>query len=318
HLANARFVGPSAPLVEERPHLAIGGLLPEQPQGLFKQIAGEQRFVVFESLVEAWQFLLFDVGATHQQQVTDSFDGLLHLAGGFANHLSAQVVQFLVDQLDDVEPVEHTPRLRQTLQHGRPVSGVHVHGHRLDPGMAQTQGPPEGAQSLPALSLSPPDDLTGVQVNDQRVELLVPAKVNLVDGQTLERPEAGVAVGLLQPGLDDVLDRIPSQSRHRRQIGHRHPPPQTFDKRLEPVRVPDVGRGKRGETSKLWPHARHSPWGTSVTSHTRFKPMGTVCNSRNRLPLRFTWALWHRGYISNSCRAASTNRMQPSPYTVRT
>src|ERR1039458_591358 len=73
HLANARFVGPSASLVEERPHLAIGGLLPEQPQGLFKQIAGEQRFVVFESLVEAWQFLLFDVGATHQQQVTDSF-----------------------------------------------------------------------------------------------------------------------------------------------------------------------------------------------------------------------------------------------------
>src|SRR5208337_4612968 len=40
HLANARFVGPSAPLVEERSHLAIGLLLPEQPQGLFEQIAG--------------------------------------------------------------------------------------------------------------------------------------------------------------------------------------------------------------------------------------------------------------------------------------
>src|ERR1035441_288983 len=39
HLANARFVGPSAPLVKERPHLAVGGLLPEQPQGLFQQVA---------------------------------------------------------------------------------------------------------------------------------------------------------------------------------------------------------------------------------------------------------------------------------------
>src|ERR1017187_7095510 len=318
HLANARFVGPSAPLVKERPHMAVGGLLPEQPQGLFQQVAGEQRLIGFERFVEARQFLLLDVVAAQQQQVTDSLNGLLHLTGGFADHLSAQVVQFLVHQLDDVKPVEHNRRLRQMLQHGGPVSGAHVHRHRLDLGMAQAQGRPERAQRLPAPSFGHPDDLTRVQVNDQRVELLVPAKVNLVNGQTLERPEAGVAVVLLQPGLDDVFDRIPSQSRHRRQIGHRHPPPHTFDKRLEPVRVPDVGRGKRGATSKLWPHARHSPWGTSVTSHTRFKPMGTVCNSRNRLPLRFTWALWHRGHISNSCRAASTNRMQPSPYTVRT
>src|ERR1035438_8706532 len=40
HLADARFVGPSAPLVEERPHLAIGGLLPKQAQGFLEQIAG--------------------------------------------------------------------------------------------------------------------------------------------------------------------------------------------------------------------------------------------------------------------------------------
>src|ERR1017187_8779831 len=55
HLANARFVGPSAPLVKERPHLAVGGLLPEQPQGLFQQAAGEQRLIVFERFVEARQ-----------------------------------------------------------------------------------------------------------------------------------------------------------------------------------------------------------------------------------------------------------------------
>src|ERR1017187_5092669 len=203
HLANSRIVAPSAPLVKERPHLAVGGLLPEQPQGLFQQVAGEQRLIVFERFVEARQFLLLDVVAAQQQQVTDSLNGLLHLTGGFADHLSGQVVQFLVHQLDDVKPVEHNRRLRQMLQHGGPVSGAHVHRHRLDLGMAQAQGRPERAQRLPAPSFGHPDDLTRVQVNDQRVELLVPAKVNLVNGQTLERPEAGVAIVLLQPGLDD-------------------------------------------------------------------------------------------------------------------
>src|ERR1035438_9205254 len=45
HLADARFVGPSAPLVEERPHLAIGGLLPKQAQGFLEQVASEQGFI---------------------------------------------------------------------------------------------------------------------------------------------------------------------------------------------------------------------------------------------------------------------------------
>ena len=31
-----------------------------------------------------------------------------------------------------------------------------------------------------------------------------------------------------------------------------------------------------------------------------------------------TSALWHREHTSNSCRATSTERMQPSPFTVRT
>src|ERR1035437_1742901 len=88
----------------------------------------------------------------------------------------------------------------------------------------------KGRKASPPFPLATPDDLTGVQINDQRVEFLVPAKVNLIDGQTLERAEAGVAIVLLQPSLDDVLDRIPAQSRQRRQIGHRHPPPQTLDK----------------------------------------------------------------------------------------
>src|ERR1035441_4228883 len=283
-----------------------------------EQVASEQGFIVLERLIEARQFLLLHVLAAHQQQIPDPLHGLLHRAAGFVAHLSAQTIQFLVHQLDDVEAVEDDCRLGQVLHHGRPVTGTHVHGHGLNLRRAQAQGPPERAQRIPAAPLSNPDDLAGVEVNDQGVELFVAAKVNLVNGQAADVLQAGVAIALLQPGLNDFLDRIPSQARHHRQLRHCHHPPQAFDKGLEPVRVPDVGRGKRGETSKLWPHARHSHWGTSVTSHTRFKPMGTVCNSRNRLPLRFTWALWHRGHTSNSCRAASTNRIHPPPYTVRT
>src|ERR1035438_4026039 len=48
HLADARFVGPSAPLVEERPHLAIGGLFPKQAQGFLEQVASEQGLIVLE------------------------------------------------------------------------------------------------------------------------------------------------------------------------------------------------------------------------------------------------------------------------------
>src|ERR1035437_4092745 len=65
HLVDARFVGPSAPLVEERPHLAIGGLLPKQAQGFLEQIASEQGLIVLERLIEARQFLLLHVLATH-------------------------------------------------------------------------------------------------------------------------------------------------------------------------------------------------------------------------------------------------------------
>jgi hypothetical protein len=150
HLADARFVGPSAPLVEERLHLAIGGLLPKQAQGFLEQVASEQGFIVLERLIEARQFLLLHVLAAHQQQIPDPLHGLLHRAAGFVDHLSAQTIQFLVHQLDDVEAVEDDCRLGQVLHHGRPVTGTHVHGHSLNLRRAQAQGPPERAQRLPA------------------------------------------------------------------------------------------------------------------------------------------------------------------------
>jgi hypothetical protein len=71
--------------------------------------------------------------------------------------------------------------------------------------------------------------------------------------------------------------------------------------------------GQKGGASKLWPQVRHWHWGTSVTNQTGLKPIGTVCNCRNRLPLRLTSALLHREHTSNSCRATSTKRMQPAP-----
>ena len=63
---------------------------------------------------------------------------------------------------------------------------------------------------------------------------------------------------------------------------------------------------------------RHWHSGTSVISQTGLRPIGTVCNWRNRPPLRLTSGLLHFGQTNNSCRTASTNRMHPSPYKVRT
>ena len=55
HLAHARLHRPIAPLVKIRFHLRVAGLFPEQAQRLLQQIAGVQRFVVFERRLQLGQ-----------------------------------------------------------------------------------------------------------------------------------------------------------------------------------------------------------------------------------------------------------------------
>src|SRR5512139_3932260 len=87
HLADSRLSSEIAPLVEEGVHLSVSSLLPEQPKSFLEQIPGEQRFVMLESLIQPGQFLLLDIVPTHQQQVTDALDGLLHQTGSLPHQL---------------------------------------------------------------------------------------------------------------------------------------------------------------------------------------------------------------------------------------
>jgi hypothetical protein len=52
---------------------------------------------------------------------------------------------------------------------------------------------------------------------------------------------------------------------------------------------------------------------TSVISQTCFRPIGTVCNWRKRLPLRFTSRLLQLGHWNNSGLTVTTNRMHRRP-----
>jgi hypothetical protein len=60
-----------------------------------------------------------------------------------------------------------------------------------------------------------------------------------------------LAIVLLQPVLDDVLDRVPTQTGDRRQVRHGHAAAQVFDERLQAVRVADIRRGKAIRIRKM-------------------------------------------------------------------
>jgi len=123
------------------------------------------------------------------------------------------------------------------------------------------------------------------------------------------------AIGLAEDRLDFVVDAF-----HAPIADAVFPPSEDaagvarerFDKRLEPVGVADIGRGKGGAASKRLPQAAHSHLGTSATRNTGLRPMGTVCSSRNRRPLRTMSLPPHAGHRIQSGFTERTNRMQPS------
>jgi len=160
---------------------------------------------VFERRLQLRRPALVHVVPTHQQQIAHAFDGLLHQAGGFTDHLPPQIIELFINQLGEVKTVEHNGRLRQVFGHRRPIRRTHVHAHGLNPGLAQTQGPPELPQGVAAASVRHPDNPSAVQVNDQRVKLLPPPDINFINGKVLEFLQTGMAVIPFQPRLDDVL-----------------------------------------------------------------------------------------------------------------
>jgi hypothetical protein len=211
-----------------------------------------------------------------------------------------QVADLFIGQFDDVKVVEDDGRPGQVFEDGTPVGGAHVTGHRLHTRPGQPQPPPELAQRIPAAPLGHPEDAAGVQIDDQREELRLPAQMDFINGQPPDLPQRDARIAPPQVRLDDLLDRVPPQMCERRHLRERHETAQLTGELREPVRVVRVGRGKKGATSKPCPHARHWQRGTSATSTTSFKPMGTVRMRRQRLPRRIAGPAPHFGQTSFS------------------
>jgi len=108
--------------------MVVAWLFPEQSQRFFQQVGREQRLIVFEGVIQTRQFLLLDIFTPHQKQIANALNGLFHRPNGFTDHLSAQVLQLLIDQLDDVKAIKHNGRSGQVLHDGGPVGGAHIHG----------------------------------------------------------------------------------------------------------------------------------------------------------------------------------------------
>ncbi len=271
------------------------GLFPQQPQGFLEPVAQRQGFVVAQGLLQLRQPLLRDVLPAHQQQIAQSLDGPLHQPGGLAPQRPPQVIQFLVDQFDEVKTVEDHGRVRKMLGPRRPVGGTHGHRDRLNLGFGQPQRPPEAAQRVGSTAPGHPHDAAAVEGDPQGIELLLTSHIQFIDGQPPQFLEPGMTMGAFQMGFDDILNRVPREAGAGGQIGPRHQRVEVRDERFEPAGVVNVGGGKRGATSKRRPHSRHWHLGTSVIKKSGFKPIGTVCNSRKRRPLRRTSRLPQAG-----------------------
>jgi len=80
--------------------------------------------------------------------------------------LASQVGQFVIEQLHDMEVIEHNRPARKVLGYGPLVGWIQVDGDHLDPGLGGLQGPPGRFQGIDPLTLAHEQDPAWAQVND--------------------------------------------------------------------------------------------------------------------------------------------------------
>ena len=78
--------------------------------------------------------------------------------------LSAQIREFFIEQLDDVESVENNGSLRQVVGDRPDVGRRHVGGHGLDVGTGCLQPSPKGLQGVCPLAVADKDHRPGAQI----------------------------------------------------------------------------------------------------------------------------------------------------------
>jgi len=108
------------------------------------------------------------LGVLEQQPPCPFEHVLVELFGGFPVEVAAQVGEFLVEQLDDMEMVEDQDRVGKVCQHGADIRGRHVHGHGFNGGPSTREPVPEGVKGLGSLPVVNKHDGPGDQVQDDR------------------------------------------------------------------------------------------------------------------------------------------------------
>ncbi len=137
-------------------------------------------------------------------------DLLVQVVGGLAVELPAEVGELLVEQLHDVEPVEHDLRVGQVCLDRQLVGGRHVDGDRLDPRPGALQASPKGGQGLGSFAISNKQHAAAVQVQHHREVAVAVADGDLVDGQLPHLGQRRLGIALGEVGFDDLLHRVPA------------------------------------------------------------------------------------------------------------
>ena len=131
--------------------------------------------------------------------------------------LTTEGAELVVEQLDDVEVIEHVYGPRQVVAHRPDVGRRHVRGHRFDLGPRPPQPPPERLEGIDTLAVADKHHRSGEQVQHHRQVAMALADGDLVDGDLLELVQLGLAETLLQGAGLDVLDHVPA---HLEMLGH--------------------------------------------------------------------------------------------------
>ncbi len=110
----------------------------------------------------------------------------------------AEVGEFLVEQLDDVEAVEDDLHLAQVRRRRRLVGCRYVHGHYLDLGSAGLELLPERLQGVARLAVTNENHCPGLEIQDEGQIAMSLADGDFVDGDVSQ---------VLQLGLGEVTRR---------------------------------------------------------------------------------------------------------------
>ena len=120
------------------------------------------------------------------------------VAAGLVIQFPAEGAELLVEQLDDMEVIEHMHRPGQVVAHGPDVGGRHVGGHGLDLGPGAPQPLPEGFQGVDAFAVADEHDGAGEQIEHHGQVAMSLADGDLIDGDLLELVQLGLAEAALQ------------------------------------------------------------------------------------------------------------------------